>query len=291
MLWVLYSLGAAVMQALCSLIDKKVMLHEHALEYGAARGFFSLFLIVAFPFIDLYYNWTMYVSIYVISIILITANLYYLRSVRHSELSSSIPLMNISPLFLLVVAYLLLGEKPGVVAVIGILLLVVGTYLLQAGVSPGKKGLLAPFRVLLTSRYSLYMIFAILIYSFTATLLKAVVGWGVDAVSVVVLTLFFMGINYVFLEVVKHGVGEIFRDLRRDGRIIFFSFISGLLSNLFLLLAMAVPGALVSLIIPIKRTSTFLTALIGGRLFHEHRLGVKLLACAVMVAGVVLIVL
>ncbi|MBN1275094.1 EamA family transporter [Candidatus Woesearchaeota archaeon] len=291
MLWALYAFAAAVMQAATSIIDKQVLQHEHALEYGAAKGFFALFLVFAFPFLDLGYHWTAFVAIYALSILLLAGGQYYLKSVRHSELSSSIPLMNLSPLFLLIIAYVLLGERPGPVSVVGVLLLVTGTYFLQSGSASGRKGLLAPFRALAASRYSLYMIFAIIIYSFTAAFIKAVISFGVDPVSLSVLLLFFMGVNYVFLESMKHGYEEVFWDLKRDGKRIFLSFMAGLLSDVSLFLAMAMPGALVGLVIPIKRTSTFMTALVGGRLFHERRLGVKLLACAVMLVGVVLVVL
>ncbi|MBW2983189.1 EamA family transporter [Candidatus Woesearchaeota archaeon] len=290
MLWAAYAFAAAVFHAMGSIIGKKVLQHEHALEYGASQGVYLLLLVFALPFIDLAYDWRVFIALYVISVILTAGNLYYLRSVRHSELSSCMPLMNISPLFLLVIAFVLLGEMPDALAILGVFLLVMGTYFLQMGTAGKHKGLWAPFKTLARSRYALYMIFAMLIFSFTATMQKAVVNWGIDVITIVVLVRLFMAVNYVGFETAKHGFGEIVGDLKRDGLQIFGSTFTSFMSDIALLLAMGVPGALVSLIIPVKRLSTFFTSLIGGRLFHEHRLGLKLMACCVMLVGVVLVV-
>ncbi|MFH1589978.1 MAG: hypothetical protein ABIB43_05410 [archaeon] len=63
------------------------------------------------------------------------------------------------------------------------------------------------------------------------------------------------------------------------------------LSNMSYLLAVATPGAAISLIIPIKRTSSLFTTLIGGKLFHEKNLLIKILASIIMIWGVVFILL
>ncbi len=290
MLWVAYAFASAVFHAMASIVGKKVLQHEHALEYGASQGIYLLLLIFVLPFINLAYDWRVFVALYVISIILAAGNLYYLRSLRHSELSSCMPLMNISPLFLLVIAFVLLGESPDALAIIGVFLLVMGTYLLQMATAGRYNGIWSPFRILARSRYALYMIFAMLIFSFTVTMQKAVVNWGIDVFTIVVLVRLFMGFNYVAFETAKHGFNEILRDIRQDGMQIFSSTFSSFMSDVALLFAMGVPGALVSLIIPVRRLSTFFTSLIGGRLFHEHRLGLKLMACCVMLVGVVLVV-
>lgn len=290
MLWALYALGSAFFHASGSIISKKVLAHEHALEYGAAQGLYSLILLLALPFIPLGYSWQTYLSLYVISLIFTLANLYYLKSIRHAELSTTIPLMNISPLFLLVIAFILLGETPGTTAIVGVILLVIGMYLLQLGVARTKH-LLQPFITLAKSRYSLYMIFAVLIFSFIATMEKAVLNDGVHFLSIFVIVRLFLGTNYLLLETYKNGYKEVIKDVRQDGLPVFGATMASLLSDVFFFLAISVPGALVSLVIPVKRLSTFLSALVGGKLFHEAHLGRKLIGCGVMLIGVVLVVL
>jgi len=47
----------------------------------------------------------------------------------------------------------------------------------------------------------------------------------------------------------------------------------------------------VALVVAIKRTSGFFSALIGGELFHEHNLPRKLAACVILLGGALLVVL
>jgi len=290
MLWVWLSLGSAVFYALGALVGKRVLQRAHALEYAASQSLYALLLVLVLPFLPLHLSFGLVGALYFLSFVLAAGNLYYLKSIRHSELSESVPLMNISPLFLLVLAFVFLGELPSRLDIVGIFLLIVGAYFVQL-TSMRIADFWKPFRVLLTSRSALYMIFAVLVFSFTAVMQKALLNWGVSAISLLVLTRLFVALNYVFLEVVVHGFQEILRNLHRDGRAILTSTLASFFSDFFLVLAMAVPGALVSLIIPLKRTSTFLTALIGGRLFHEHRLFLKLVGCLIMLAGVLIIAL
>ena len=42
-------------------------------------------------------------------------------------------------------------------------------------------------------------------------------------------------------------------------------------STVFILLAIAIPEALVALVIPLRRTSTLFTSIFGGLLFHRNR--------------------
>ena len=290
MLWVWYGLASAVFYAAGGLIGKHVMRRKHALEYAGSQGLYGLLLVLLLPFIDLRLSAGTYITLYLISIVVAAGNLYYLKSIRHSELSSTVPLMNISPIFLLIIAYLLLGEAPSGLAILGVVLLVAGTYVVQIAASD-RRSLLAPFKALWRSRYAMYMIFAVFVFSLSATMQKAVVNWGIPVLSILILTRLFISINYVALETIEHGFTEMRDDVRKQGWSIFASMAVGFFSDLFLILAMAVPGALVSLVIPMKRTSTFLTALIGGKLFKERHVGLKLLGCAVMLAGVLLIAL
>lgn len=289
MLWILFALGSAVLMTIGSIIDKRVMRHEHAMEYGAGQGVFAFILLLALPFIPLRIPWQLYAAMYVSSALFVAGHLYYLRSIRHSELSSSFPLTNISPLFLLVIAFVLLGERPSGIDITGVLLLILGTYLLQS--AGCKGGLLEPLRSLARSRYALYMVLAMVVFSFTATLEKGIMNRGVEALTMAVVLRLFIASNHLVLEVYRHGAKEVFRDVRKDGGSLLAASLAGIGASLLYFMALAVPGALVSLVIPVKRVSTLLSALIGGTLFHEHRLGVKLAACCVMIAGVALVAL
>jgi drug/metabolite transporter (DMT)-like permease len=292
MLWVVYALASAICLSAGSLLGKHVLKREHALEYGATQGFIALLLVFTLPFIKLDYSWSIYASLFIISIVLAAGNLYYLRSIRHSELSSTMPLMNLSPLFLLALAFTLLGETPTLIDVGGVLLLVAGTYVVQLSqMNPEAKkgGFFEPFKVLMGSRYALYMIFAVLVLSFASVMIKAVAIKGIDALSLLVILRLFLGLDYVVLEAAQHGIKEIFQDVRKDGLPIVGSTLMSIAGDFFFILAVLVPGALVSLIVPVQRTSTLLTSLAGGHLFKESGIRMKIFGCLIMILGVVVI--
>lgn len=73
--------------------------------------------------------------------------------------------------------------------------------------------------------------------------------------------------------------------------LIFLIALFGIFSNFFILLATAIPIALVSLIIPIRRISTLFSSLMGGILFHEEKLFSKSMTIIVMLLGFFLIVI
>jgi len=56
-------------------------------------------------------------------------------------------------------------------------------------------------------------------------------------------------------------------------------------------LAAKIPTAMISLVISIKRLSTFVTTLVGGEIYKEKNLFFKSIICLIMVIGVYLITL
>lgn len=288
MLWVFLILGSAILHAIASIMNKKIMQHEHALEYGALKSSFGLLLIFAFPFIELGYSLQTYLMIYGISLIATFGVLYYLKSIRHGDLSVVMPLMNLTPLFLLVVASVLLGEKVGPLALVGIFLLIIGTYFLQIGASKAKN-FIAPIKTMLSSKHSLYMILVAIVFSLTATLEKGILNEGINAISLAVIIRFMMSVNFLAFDFIKYGTSQLFPDIKRDGKRAFLVSVLdiGMISLQYI--ALSLPGVLVSLVIPIKRLSTLFSTIAGGRMFHEKHLGVKIISCVVMLAGVVLI--
>ncbi len=70
---------------------------------------------------------------------------------------------------------------------------------------------------------------------------------------------------------------------------VFFVSLLNLSSNILILYAISIPSALVSLVIPVRRTSTLFSSFFGGLLFHEKHLRKKLISVIGMIFGVLLI--
>lgn len=96
----------------------------------------------------------------------------YLQAIKHSELSKVLPIQSLWPVFSLVPAWLTLGEIPTIISTIGILLTVLGVYVL------GMKNNvlhhpLQPFR---EEKGSRYMLFAVMLVTFAGVLDKIAIN-------------------------------------------------------------------------------------------------------------------
>lgn len=104
------------------------------------------------------------------SILQLIVILLYMKAIKRSELSVTVPLVALTPLFMLISSPILIGQFPSPVGVVGICLIVAGTYILNIG---GKRGnYLPPFKSLYTNQGSRYMLIVAFLWSITANIDK-----------------------------------------------------------------------------------------------------------------------
>lgn len=288
--WVIFALISAACWGLMAIVNKKILIHEHATEFMASRGpimiILALFLI---PFINLNIGWMAVFLSFMTAIVISIGALFLNKGLRHGEISIVGPLTNISPLFLLIIAYFILGEVPSIRQYIGIFLLVLGAYALEAGVS--DCGFWKPLRNFFKSKVNLFVMIGMIAFSVSATMDKFIVTNFVDFITYVFLIKVFTSVFYILYDVYKYGRKEIFRNIKKDYKLLTLSALLLFFGQLSYMAAVAIPGAMISLIIPIKRTSTLFSTIVGGKLFHEKNLLIKVLASIIMMWGAVFILL
>ena len=96
--------------------------------------------------------------------------LLYMKAIKISALSVSLPLVTLTPLFMLVTSPILIGQFPSFTGLAGIFLIVAGTYILNLG--GNKNKVWAPFTTLGTNKGSRYMLIVAFLWSITANLDK-----------------------------------------------------------------------------------------------------------------------
>ncbi len=171
-LWVYVSLLSAIGDALRDFSAKKVLTKNNSILFT--------WLIFAIPLPVIYLVDFIcgvpqpapgfYSAIFTALPLEILAQFLYMQALRLSPLSIVAPLLSLTPVFMLVVPYLLIGESIGMVSGAGVLLIAAGAYVLNAGA--WRKGIMEPFRALLRDRGALCMCIVALLFSFTATLSK-----------------------------------------------------------------------------------------------------------------------
>jgi drug/metabolite transporter (DMT)-like permease len=284
MSWLGFAFLTAFFESGKDVFGKKSL--ERSDEYvvaGAWRVFalpflLPLLLVIDIPPLEAGFWWALLVSggINVVTAIL------YMRAIRLSDLSITVPMVSFTPLFLLLTSPLLLGESPEPEGIVGIVLIVLGSYLLN--LHRRDQGFWTPFRALLSEPGPRLMLLVALLWSITANVDKiglqhsSPVLWAI-AVNIVIAC----GLAPVILYRRAMGLGRI------RGNLVLLSATGfcGAMTSLSQMTAISL--TLVPHVIAIKRTSTLLSVVWGHFLFRESGFRKRLAGSAVMLAGVLLI--
>ena len=286
-MWIILSLVSAFSLATSDALTKRVITRENEYVIAWFRVIFALPALVAgtviagpLPKVD-----TTFVTVFLAALPLeIIAILLYYKALRVSPLSLSLPFLSATPVFLILISFVLLGQKVSMRGGIGIALVGLGGYTLN--LSGLHAGFFEPFRAIVRERGSLYMLIIAFIYAATSALGKI----GVAHSSAP-----FFGATY-FLAL---GVCMLLVIVRRTGGSKLPALLKGntgiaLLPSLFDAMATvshyyALSLANVAYMIAIKRTSLLIGALYGFLFFGERQVRERLVGSLLMFSGFVLI--
>ncbi|MFM7264903.1 MAG: EamA family transporter [Cyanobium sp.] len=212
----------------------------------------------------------------------------YGRALRCGELSLVVPLTNLSPLVLLGTGWLLLGERPGPLALAGVLLLVAGALWLGR-TDDDPRGLWG-------APGAAWMLLVALLWGIGAGIDKIgvraagtadwVAGLNLSVALPLLLPALAVGEGSALAPVMDHPGAS------RRGAVLLLLLAFGVLGSVGMALQMeAVQRTAVVHVIAIKRLSTLLSAAAGGLWFGEARPWLRLPAVALMLAGAALVLL
>lgn len=287
--WWVIALVSAFFSAVAAIVEKKILFKEKAFSMSLILALFNLVLAIPFFFfVD--YSLVTYSGLGVLffkSVLGALAFLFVMLGIKNLELSKALPLLVLTPGLVAVFAFLTLGESLKVIEIVGLILLLLGTYVLQLG---NGKGFMAPWKSFINSRGNYYILGALILFTVTSILDKAVLKNYKVPINA------FMGFQHFFFAIIFLLFALFyFKDCRGLRSSFRFS------GRLILLLAFvtivyryahvyAISVAPVALVLAVKRVSVFFAVLIGGRLFREGNLMRRLLATAIMIIGAVLII-
>ncbi len=215
------------------------------------------------------------------SINAVTAVLY-IKAIKVSDLSLTVPLVALTPLFMLLTSPLIVGEYPNFFDCIGILLIVTGSYLLN--IKKKSQGYLAPFKALLKEPGPKFMLIVAFLWSITSNFDKI----GVKNSSPIFwLFSLFSTMTVLLLPVLLHKTPnpsrKIIKQLPMLAAMGFFNAVGVLCQMQALTLTLVVQ------VIAIKRTSVLMGVLFGHFIFKEKDIQQRLLGAGIMVLGVLFI--
>ena len=205
--------------------------------------------------------------------------LLYIKAIKVSDLSLTVPLVALTPLFMLLTSPLIVGEYPNFFDYIGILLIVAGSYLLN--IKEKSQGYLAPFKALLNEPGPKFMLIVAFLWSITSNFDKI----GVKNSSPIFWLFSLFGtmtilLLPVLLQKTPNPSRKIIKQLPMLAAMGFFNAIGVLCQMQALTLTLVVQ------VIAIKRTSVLMGVLFGHFIFKEKDIQQRLLGAGIMILGV-----
>jgi drug/metabolite transporter (DMT)-like permease len=282
--WFFLALLAAFSLATADALTKKNFSKLSAYEMGITRLTYTLpWLVITLFFIP----WprldrTFFMAFCAALPLEVLAFLCYMRAIKVSPLSLTLPFLAFTPIFIVLTGRLILGESVTPLGIAGILCIVTGAYFLN--LSQARTGLLEPFKAIFREPGSVLMLLVSFIYSITSTLGK---------LAILHSNPYFFGVSYyIVFALLMLSFLPLVRGARAEN--LLKNPMAGLMVGVFMALMVISHMLAISMVeaaymIAIKRTSLLFGVLYGAWLFRETKITERLTGAAIMVAGVLLI--
>ncbi len=297
MLWLLFASLTACFESLKDVTGKQSLktLDEYTVLFsfaavGAVGLFGTMLVTTGMPVLGPGYAWALLIG----GGLNVLAFTLYVRAIKIADLSLTVPLVTLTPLFLLFTSPLIVQEWPTAADVMGVVLLVIGAYVLNLSTQP-QRTIWAPLAIMIRNSGSRMMLGVAFLWSITSnfdkvgTINSSPLCWGASLFAVVAAGMIpFMLKNRLTNRTVMSNRTVI----RKTTSSTFVTQLPILgLTGIFNATAvgfqfMALTMAPVAQVIAVKRMSTVISVLFGCLLFQEPGLRQRLTGAAIMVAGV-----
>ncbi|MBS3051913.1 MAG: EamA family transporter [Candidatus Aenigmarchaeota archaeon] len=286
MFWLILSLLSAFFESVKDLFSKKSLKNIDVYTVSLSFWLFSFpiiliaLLITGIPEIKPGF-WPILIVIGIIGPI---SHVLYMKAIGSSELSIVLPVIAFTPLFLLILSPIIVGEFPNLLGFVGVILIVFGSYVLN--IKEKSKGYLRPFKMLLTEKGPRLMLIVAFIWALGANFDKiAIKNSSPIFYALCINIIFIIVLSILTLLKSKNPLGIMSSNLKILVPIGFFGGLG------FITQMIAINMAYVSYVISIKRLSVIFGVLIGYFVFKEKNIKERLLGSIIMILGTLLIAL
>jgi drug/metabolite transporter (DMT)-like permease len=292
--WYILALISAVFSAFAAIAEKKSLFKISALDFCAILSLFSFAFSIPFLFLfDIsLLTYSALIILFVKSVFNAIAFYSVMSALKNLDISNSLPLMNFTPGLVALVALIFLNEVLSLGQIVGLVLLMIGTYIININKN-NKISFLDPFIILFKSKGYKFIIIALLAFTFTSILDKFIVANLRMAPEAFI---FFQQFFNVFLFVIPSFI------IKKKSFLRSINFSWRMCGKYILLVAfltigyrytqiLALKTGRVALVLALKRLSIFFACLIGGKLFNEIDLKRRLVATIILIIGALFVVI
>ena len=289
MIWFLVALLSSFLSAFAAITQKKVLFNLKPLKFSFYLSLVNLlFSIPFFFFIDYQTINSQNLSIlFIKSLIGALAFLCVMTALKNLQISNALPLLALTPGFVAVFAFFMLDEKLKYYETIGLVSLILGTYILE---SKSLKEVLVPFSVFIKSKYHQFILAALILFTASSIMDKVLlIKLNLTPASLTAFQHIFFAILFSIIYLIsKKNISkkEFFTFKENFGWIVLISIltIGYRFSQVW-----AVSLASVALVLAVKRTSVLWATIIGGKIFKDTNLLKKVIAVIFILIGAILI--
>lgn len=291
MTWLTLAFASALLSAAAAIFEKKALFKMDALEFSFLLSVFgALFSIPFFFGVDFdSLEFSVLLILYFKTIFGTLAFLNVMYAIKNLEISGALPMIVLTPGLVAIAAFFILGDSLGNFEIVGMLLLLLGTYMLE--MNNAGKGLFDPFLVFIKSKNHHYIVFALILFTATSITDRLLVNdLKMPPLTFMAFQQVFQFINFLLLMLIARRSLSV--TLHNSSKTILYIIIGIAALTVFYRWTQieAVKLAPVALVLSVKRTSVFFASVIGGKIFHEHRLLMKAIATLIMIGGAILII-
>lgn len=282
--WLVFSVLNAFFESLSNLFGKRGAQKLDILSVTWGQRFFSLFIILPLALFTHSFqpvNQSFWFALIITSFLNTIASLLFIKAIKDSPLSLTLPIVTLTPIFLLITSPLILGEFPKPLGILGIISAVIGAYVLN--LSKRIKGFFEPFLSIAKEEGPRYMLIVALIWSITSNVDKIAVK-NSNPILYTLASACSIGILLTIVLIYKQiSLKKVFKNAYVLAPV---GFATGL-SIVFQMVAISM--TIVPNVITVKRTSALFGIAWGKIFFKEENIRERLIGALVMIVGVVLV--
>ncbi|MFZ1323324.1 MAG: DMT family transporter [Ignavibacteria bacterium] len=294
MTWFWLAILSALLSAAAAILQKKALHDLKALDFTLLMSAFAavlsapLFAITDFSNL----NTLSFLYLFIKSVLNALAFLCIMTALKNLDLGRTLPILASSPMVIALLAFIFLGEDLKLIEVAGMMLIVIGTYILEL---KKNESFLYPFLVFKKSGYHRIIIAALLLMSVSSVMDKFIlVKFKLPPVLFVAVQnyIFFVIFFLIFMFIrLRSGTGFSFSLFAKNkSSLLFVIFVISILTIGYRLAQIeAVKLAPVGIVISLKRLSVLFAVLIGARIFKEESYLKKIFVTILIVAGAMMI--
>ncbi len=290
--WFLLAFISALFSAAAAVYEKKTLFKLDALDFSFIVSFATLLFTLPF-FLELQYSLLFRVEILILFIKTIfgaAAFLCVMKAIKNLEISEALPLLALTPGFVAVAGVVFINDSLGLTEWAAVLLMLSGAYILE--MKKGKRKLTDPFKTLSNFSKYAYVFLALALFTVSSVLDRLLLkDFLLPPYTFTALQQLFYAVIFAIIFFIKQG--NPLKTVKGLDRQTFYLITAiAVLTVIYRYTQIeATKLAPAALVLSVKRLSVLFAVILGGKLFRDENLKVRIAAVVIILAGTTLLII